>query len=76
MSYRVGGWYLYDISESFADYDLCQIVESMDNCYVLKMYTHGHCFPGITIVKHEFEKASLPISDQDAMIEKLKREIC
>lgn len=75
LRYRMGGWYLYDISCNFDFYDLCQIVGITENCYILKMYTAGYCFPGITIACTEFERNSLPISDEDAMLEKLTRKI-
>lgn len=75
LTYTLGSWHLYDMSEDYTEPDLCQIVEIVGNCYVLKMYTHGYVFPGITIVQREFERASIPLSDKDAMLEILKREI-
>ena len=74
MNYQIGDWFIYNISQNGNSGELCQIVDVISTCYTLKLYTHGYCFPGVTIVKEEFARCATPISDEHAMILKLSLE--
>lgn len=71
MDYHIGDWFIYNISLNGNTGELCQIVDIIATCYTIKLYTHGHCFPGVTIVKTEFERCATFISNEQAMIMKL-----
>lgn len=70
----VNKWFLYDMGTGEYDYDLVRIVSDNFGHYVMQLFTtDGYIYPGIVIASNEFHKHALQLSDEQAMLERLKR---